>query len=416
MNKNFFPNGQAALQVPNVLKSVLEVASKTKIALPFLQKDKLPAIKPRVSILGCRGIPAKYGGFETFAERLSLYLVSRGWEVTVYCQEYSSHSQKIWQKNWQGIRLVHIPVSGKNALSSIIFDWKCILHAVQEKNIILTLGYNTAIFCFWFRLFGMVNIINMDGLEWCRQKWKLHEKVWLYINERFGCWFGNHLIADHPEIKLHLMTRVPAEKITIIPYGWDKVTSADATLLKQYNLTPNNYAIVIARPEPENNILEIVSAFSSQPRGIKLVVLGRYLTESCSYHKQVVEAASDEVIFPGAIYEPSVTKALRFYTRLYIHGHTVGGTNPSLVEALAAGSPVLAHYNRFNRWVAGPETHYFTNQLECEQKLDRLLYDTIELQRMRKASLKRHQEEFADQKDLKLYASVLEKYAQLIRV
>ena len=340
----------------SVLKSIVGVIpQQKKVKSPFITNIGIQSnkVKPKLSILGCRGIPAKYGGFETFAERLSLYLTSIGWEVTVYCENNNRPKQEIYEEYWKGIRLVHIPVSGKSAVASMIFDWKSTLLAARENNLVLTLGYNTAIFCFWYRLKGINNVINMDGLEWRRQKWKAPEKAWLYLNERFGCWFGNHLIADHPEIKSHLATRVPSKKITVIPYGAEPVVEADASLLKQYNIIPNEYILIIARSVPENNILEIVSAFSSKRRGIKLVVLGRYYPEKFPYHKQVMEAASEEVIFPGAVYEPSVVNALRFYAKLYVHGHTVGGTNPSLVEALAAGSAVFAHDNCFNSWVAG---------------------------------------------------------------
>lgn len=356
----------------------------------------------KLSILGIRGIPAQYGGFETFAERLSKYLVSQGWEVTVYCQE--EHKNQMFEEYWNGIRLVHIPVPYGNALGSIIFDWKSTLHALKQKGIVLTLGYNTAIFSVWYRLKGITNFMNMDGLEWKRSKWRLPERIWLYLNEWAGCWLANSLIADHPAIKSHLLTRkVASEKITVIPYGTEKVVDADSQLLTAYNLVPKEYALVIARPEPENSILEIVSGFSRRPRGLKLVVLGRYLPDQVPYHKQVLEAASDEVIFPGAIYNKSVVNALRFHARLYIHGHQVGGTNPSLVEALSAGQPVLANNNRFNRWVAGPGAHYFKNEAELEEKLEILLNDGDELQKMKLASKKRYDEEFAKDKDIKAY-------------
>ena len=139
----------------------------------------------------------------------------------------------------------------------------------------------------------------MDGLEWRRQKWSTPEKAWLYLNERLGCWFGNHLVADHPEIENHLATRVSRHKITMIPYGAERVGKANASLLKPYGLTPDNYSIIIARPEPENNILEIVSAFSSQRRNSKLVVLGNYRPNQNEYHQKVLAAASDEVVFSG---------------------------------------------------------------------------------------------------------------------
>ena len=168
---------------------------------------------------------------------------------------------------------------------------------------------------------------------------------WLYLNERAGCWLGNHLIADHPEIKAHLTTRVADAKITMIPYGADRIDNPDSGVLAQYGLQPGGYAMVIARPEPENSILETVAAFSRKPRGMKLVVLGQYDPQKMLYHKQVRDAASDEVLFPGAIYEKATVSALRFHSAIYAHGHQVGGTNPSLVEAMGAGSAVLAHGN-----------------------------------------------------------------------
>ncbi len=359
---------------------------------------------PSLYILGSRGIPANYGGFETFAERLSLYLVSQGWEVTVYCQD--NGGKEIIEKEWNSIRLIYIPASFSNAIGSIIFDWKSTLHASKQDGIILTLGYNTAIFCFLYRLKGMTNLINMDGMEWRRQKWDTLEKAWLYVNERLGCWLANHLIADHPEIKAHLAKHTSSKKITVIPYGAEEVINTDSALLEPYNLIPNQYIIIIARPEPENSILEIVSAFSRKTRNLKLVVLGRYFPK-IAYHNKVKEIANDEVTFIGAIYDKTVVSALRFYARLYVHGHTVGGTNPSLVEALAAGMPVLAQDNSFNRWVAGSGAHYFKDENECALELDRLLDDEQELRKMKLATLKHYHNIFSGGRDLKAYEYLL---------
>lgn len=360
---------------------------------------------PKLSILGCRGIPAKYGGFETFAQNLALYLTSRGWSITVYCEYNDGH--KLVEEHWNGIRLIHIPVAGHNAVSSIIFDLKATLHSLGENNLIFVLGYNTAIFSIFYRLKGQINIMNMDGLEWQRAKWKLPEKLWLYINDWCGCWLANHLIADHPAIKEHLQSRISSEKITVIPYGEDVIDQADVSLLQPYNLVPHEYVLVIARVEPENHILEIVSSFVSKKRGRKLIVLGRYIPEKFPYHQKVLTLQNEEVIFPGAIYDRQVVNALRFYACLYVHGHSVGGTNPSLVESLAASNPILAHDNRFNRWVAGKGAHYFKNQAECIQKLDFLLDNPDELKQMQKASQIRYQEDFAQGKYLQAYEDLL---------
>ena len=369
-------------------------------------------MKKQVLFLGIRGIPAKHGGFETFAERLALYLVNRGWEVKVYCQ---ATGKKVVENNWKGIKLIHIPAPNDGALSSIAFDFKSALHSLKQEGVVMTFGYNTAIFSILHWLKKRITIMNMDGLEWTRQKWSLLAKVWLYINEHFGAWLNQYLIADHPEIKKHLSRYIDPKKITVIAYGTEPVPTADPDFLKAYNLVPNQYGLVIARPEPENSILEIVSGFSSRKRGYKLVVLGKYFPETNPYHKQVIDAASEEVIFAGAIYEKEIVNSLRFYSRLYLHGHTVGGTNPSLVEALAAGSPVLAHNNRFNRWVAGPGAQYFNNANDCAIALDKLLPNTEKLARMKKASIDRYEAEFSENMDLKAYEDLFIESAGLER-
>ncbi len=354
-----------------------------------------------LSILGCRGIPGNHGGFETFAQRLSIALVDRGWTVTVYCEDYE-HSNT-FEEIWNGVRLVHIPVPHASAKSTILFDWKSTLHAAKENTLVLTLGYNTAIFSLLYRLKGIPNLINMDGLEWKRQKWNLAQRSWLYLNERLGCWFADHLIADHPVIADHLATRVSRQKITMIPYGADPIKRVEASLIEPYGLSPDQYAIIIARPEPENNILEIVSAFSTRRRGLKLVVLGNYHPNQIDYHQAVLDAASDEVVFTGGIYDQPVVEALRTYAQVYIHGHAVGGTNPSLVEAMAASSPILAHDNHFTRWVAGDKARFFTDIDSCSAQFDELLNNESKLAEMGEYSLQQFKETFSANQELLAY-------------
>lgn len=359
----------------------------------------------KLVILGTRGVPAQHGGFETFAEKLSVYLVAKGWEVTVYCQE--DGTGPLFESVWQGVKRVHIPVERQGSAGSVIFDWKAAVHAMSKQGLILTLGYNTAIFNVLQRIKGQINVINMDGIEWRRDKWSAVAKTWFWLNERAGCYVGNHLVADHPEIKEHLATRVSKKKITTIPYGGDEIVSADVNALARFGLQPGTFSVIIARPEPENSFLEMVTAFSSKPRGHKLVVLGKFDKENNAYHRRVIEAGSPEVIFPGAIYDAAVVGALRFFSRFYLHGHTVGGTNPSLVEAMGAGCAVIAHNNRFNRWVAGPSAEFFTNQTECAVLFDRLLIDEGRLVEMKSGSRERFLEQFT-------WGRVLEEYENLL--
>jgi glycosyltransferase involved in cell wall biosynthesis len=361
----------------------------------------------RLRILGTRGIPARHGGFETFAEALALHLAARDWQVTVYCQAAGRGAPR--SESWRGVELVHIPVSLSGALATALFDWRASLHAARRPGLVLTLGYNTAAFCAIHRLAGVPNLINMDGIEWRRAKWSAPMRAWLWLNERAGCWLGDHLVADHPSIAAHLATRTAPHRITTIPYGADSVTDADEAPVRALGLTPGRYATLVARPEPENSVLEIVRAFGRRPRGVALAVLGAY-DPAHPYHARVLAAAGPEVRFLGPLYDRATVRALRFHSLLYCHGHQVGGTNPSLVEALGAGNPVLAHDNRFNRWVAGEAACYFDGEQQCAEALDRLLGDPAALAALGRASRARHAAAFTWKAVLAAYEALLERW------
>lgn len=358
----------------------------------------------KLRILGIRGVPAAHGGFETFAEFLALHLVARGWKPVVYCQE--DGEGEIWRDEWEGVERIHIPVSQSGPLGTIVFDWKSTLHAAKAGEPCLVLGYNTAVFMALLRLRGVSTVINMDGIEWARAKWGGVAKLWFWLNDWAGCWLGGHLVADHPQIKRHLATRTKESRITMIPYGAEPVVSADPTPLARWSLQPGRFLTVIARAEPENSLLEIVQGFSAQPRGVKLVVLGNY-DKAHAYQRAVLEAASAEVIFPGAIYDKAIVQSLRYHSLAYVHGHQVGGTNPSLVEALGARNAIIAHDNRFNRWVAGEGAVYFSDAATFSQVLQALLADPSGLTLMRAASQARFEAEFTWPKVLDQYETLL---------
>ena len=364
-------------------------------------------MKKTLRILGIRGVPAAHGGFETFAEKLALHLVWQGWRVVVYCQE--DGAGQAFEDTWEGIERVHIPVASIGPKGTIVFDWLATVHAARHRDLCLTLGYNTALFCTLLRLKGIPNLINMDGIEWSRAKWGPIAKAWFWMNERAGCWLGNHLVADHPQIKAHLQTRVAASKITTIAYGAEAVTSAPAEAVQALGLQPGRFLTVIARAEPENSILEVVRGFSAQPRGYQLAVLGHY-DEGNAYHRAVKNAATAEVKFVGAIYDKPVVHALRFHSAAYVHGHQVGGTNPSLVEALGAGNPVIAHDNRFNRWVAGDGASYFTCANTFSQQVGQLLSNPAGLVNLRHRSQQRFDAMFTWHRILNQYERLLERH------
>lgn len=354
--------------------------------------------------MGIRGLPAAHGGFETFAERLALYLVERGWKVTVYCQGSPSGRREV--DIWEGVKRIHIPVKCDGSIGTIEFDIKSTMDVFSLPGTILTLGYNTGFLCSLLAARRRTNFINMDGLEWKRAKYSTSAKTYLWINERLAAWAGKKLVADHPAIAEHLATRVPRDRIVMIPYGAPSIDQADASLLSDYGVEARRYLTVIARAEPENSILEIVKGFSTKPRGIKLLVLGKY-GPTHDYHRQVMASASDEVLFPGPVYETSRIQALRFYSLAYVHGHQVGGTNPSLVEALGAGNAVIAHDNKFNRWVADDAGLYFTDAEGVGRQIDAIMADPALQQRLSSQARKRWLEAFTWPDILAQYEALL---------
>lgn len=348
-------------------------------------------MKKQVNILGIRGLPAAHGGFETFAHHFALWLKDKGWSVLVYCQHDAVHPNAPpdgFEDEWQGVKRVHFRIAGSGPLSTIKFDYRSVRDVLKRPGVDLVLGYNTAIFSVLQRLQGRKIIMNMDGIEWKRDKWNALAKTWFWFNEVIGAHLSHFPIADHPEIAKHLQ-RHRTSNITVIPYGSASITQADEAAITSLGLKADRYFISIARIEPENSILEVVRTFSARPRGIKLVVLGSFKSGN-SYHQKVIAAASDEVVFPGAIFDARIVSALRFYARAYIHGHQVGGTNPSLVEALGAGNAIIAHDNKFNRWVAGAAQAYFSDDVSLERCIQSMSLGSEVIESMRAESRKRH--------------------------
>jgi glycosyltransferase involved in cell wall biosynthesis len=326
----------------------------------------------RLLILGTRGIPAAHGGFETFAEQLSLYLTRRGWDVSVYCQEGGAPHGEIREELWHGVRRILVPARSTGSAASLLFDWRCIRDAARKPGRLLILGYNTALFNLAFRVRRRPFMINMDGIEWRRPKWALPIKVWFWVNEQIAGRSATTLIADNPGIESYLQQRFPSARIVMIPYGAPRIEKAPVAPLGPLHLVPNRYYISICRIEPDNSVLEIVQAFSAAPRLSKFCVIGSFQPQTNKYHRAVQQAAGVSVTFPGAIRDWNLLASLRFHARAYCHGHRFGGTNPSLVEALGAGNAIIAQDNRFNRWTAGDGQFYFKTYEELRTIFDHL--------------------------------------------
>lgn len=353
--------------------------------------------RPTVRLLGTHGVPAAYGGFETAAEHIGYYLRDRGWRVVVYCQQPGAGATHT--DVWRGLERVHIHEEREGWLGTASFDAKSIRHVLDHtgetgpQDACITFGYNTGVFNVAQRLRRIPNVINMDGMEWTRRRWGLAKQGILLANERFAGVVGDVLVADHPVIARYLSRHFGAKRVETITYGGVPVHDAPTQPVRDLRLEPGRYATVICRPIPENSLVEIVQGWSARRRGMPLVVLGNF-TRADAYHREVLDAAGDEVLFPGAIYDPQVVQALRFHAALYLHGHTVGGTNPSLVEAMAAGSAVVAHDNHYNRWVVDKGARFFRDSHDLADTLDTLLADPRLRAEMGRQSRRRFEAEF----------------------
>src|SRR5688572_24406219 len=185
-----------------------------------------------VAITGTRGITAKHGGFETFAEELAQFLVARGIDVTVYCQTDERRGQ--FRDQWNGVSRVGFGGVFSGAIGTVFFDLRTVLDVVRVRpDVVLTLGYNTAALCLLLKMFGIANVINMDGIEWRRAKWSRLAKVWFWLNEWIAAHIGDRLIADHPEIKRHLARHGVSDKTTVIPYGAHTVEETKSDVLEK---------------------------------------------------------------------------------------------------------------------------------------------------------------------------------------
>lgn len=333
----------------------------------------------QIFLIGVRGIPNRYGGFERLVEVLAPHLVRQGHEVTVFCEGDRDGSTPIMDDLWHGVRRQFVPVSTGGALATLQYDWRSFAR-VPRGAIALIFGYGTALFQLRLKRLAIRHAVNMDGIEWQRQKWGRSARVWLRINERVAAMLSDELIADHPEIKSYLQREFGAMS-TMIAYGVDLETF-DGTLQNDHPLLAryprDSYLLVIARPEPENQIHILLDAHAKSGRQLPLLVVGSF--ESNAYGRHL-RRSHPTVDFAGPVYDIAVLNSLRARAKLYLHGHSVGGTNPSLIEAMAAGAPVVAHDNPFNRWVLGEAGGWFFHGVDDLAALLREMPDDSQRQR-----------------------------------
>lgn len=307
----------------------------------------------KIAIIGSRGIPAKYGGFETFTEEISKRLVSKGYEIYVSCE--GGITPRISKYN--GVNLFYFPLKPFcRVIYETVYDIYSLIKSSLLCDYIYVLGYGAGFFFFIPKLFGRKLFVNVDGIEWKRDKYNKVEKIILFLGEIFAVHFSDIVIADSIQIKKYIEAE-HGKNTAYISYGVEQppieLWNPDK-LREVYNyadLQNNSYYLVVARLEPENNIHIIVEGFLLSNSTKKLVIVGNFLSQKYkdSIDKIIQEFnGNDRIIFTGGIYKKDLLNMLRQNCFVYIHGHSAGGTNPSLLEAMIMKNIIIADANMFN--------------------------------------------------------------------
>ena len=311
----------------------------------------------RIAFIGTRGVPARYGGFETCAEEVGKRLVRRGHDVRVYCRS-RYYPERL--KFHEGMRLIRLPALRSRIAETLSHTALSLLHAAFGKTRVC-LVFNTANSpLLWIaRLAGKRVVLHTDGLEWERDKWRGLGSRYFKWAARRATRLSVPLISDSREIQDYYR-RVFSRETEFIAYGAPILESRDPARLDPFGLRPGGYILQMARFEPENNILLTIEAFSRLDAEMKLVLVGGAAYDT-SYTRKVKEAAAADprIVLPGFIYDPDILRELLTNAYAYVHGNEAGGTNPGLLQALGAGCAVLARDVSFNREVCGPEGVYY---------------------------------------------------------
>jgi hypothetical protein len=322
-------------------------------------------MRKKIGILGTRGIPNNYGGFEKFAEYLSFGLQNKNYEVIVY----NSHFHPYKKKEINGVNIVHRWDPKKIGLASqFIYDLLCVINARKQKfNVIIQLGYTTSSIWAWLLPKKAKIIYNMDGIEWKREKYKGLLKKFLKYAEKLAIKTSDIVIADSMPIKKYLDKKYNTN-VEFVAYPTSLSLDLDISLLKKYNLNKYSYNLIIARFQPDNSIEKIIKGHILSTSSFQLIIVGDYNNK---YGRYLTKKYIDKsIIFLGKIYNKNILDSLRHFSFLYFHGHTSGGTNPSMLEAMATSCIICAHNNEFNRSVLNDDAFYFNNEKDISEMLN----------------------------------------------
>lgn len=322
----------------------------------------------KVTVIGTVGVPANYGGFETLVENIIGENCSNSVEYTVYC---STKSYTIKPSEYKGAKLKYIALKA-NGTQSILYDIISIFKAIGKADVLLILGVSGCMILPLIRIVSRKKIIvNIDGLEHKRDKWGKWVRRFLKFSESMAVRHADVIIADNKAIQDYVWTEYGV-KSELIAYGGDHVIcdtrNEDDKILSKFNLNSTRYSFALCRIEPENNIHLILEAYSKTDK--RLVFVGNW--NNSNYGKELLEKYGkyDNMTLTSPIYDLLILNVLRSNCEMYIHGHSAGGTNPSLVEAMFFAKPILAFDCSYNRETTENEAYYFADAEELNRMIN----------------------------------------------
>lgn len=306
----------------------------------------------KIAIFGARGIPANWGGFDTFVTHLAPRLAAKGHKVTVFCMPKYSLPDR--PKFIDGVRLIYLPTIYGKSTETLIHELLSSLYALLflgRFDFYYILGCRSSMVYLPHYLLLRKLVINTDGLDWCRRKWGRFARNFLKFNYWVARRIGRHLVSDSYELKKYYLENYNKETV-FLTNGGEIVTERHPEIVEKYGLKPGEYCLVACRMEPENNIDIIIREFKKSTLPKQLVIAGGANYKSL-YYEKLKEFRDERVILAGPIYENGHIEQLHLHAYLYLHGHEVGGTSPALLKAMASGNIILAHNVCYNREVLG---------------------------------------------------------------
>jgi glycosyltransferase involved in cell wall biosynthesis len=320
----------------------------------------------KISIIGSRGYPYVYSGYETLIKELSERLVARGCEVTVYCHRNLFNKKPALVK---GIKLVYVPTIESKSLSQLIHSFLSMCHAVtSDADVIFAVNAANGPFGLISKIFRKPTAINVDGLEWLRPKWKGLGAKYFKIAARLSTILFDQIINDSDEMRKVYLNMFKKDSV-VIAYGATVIKSEELSLIKQWPITPKEYYLVVGRMIPDNNADIIVKGFLASNSTKKMVVVGDVFYRD-NYADKLKALKDERLIFTGYVNDSDVLAALYHHSYMYVHGHEFGGTNPTMIKAMAYGCGILALNTVFNKEMLNNDSYgiYFDKNQEAVRR------------------------------------------------